>query len=116
MLSIALAHNWLELTNLIMDTIQCFVQAVPISEERAVAELLQLGGLKPENARSIVAKSELGREGIQGLFKVSDAERKELVGAKDIGEQQYDHIVKVAGEWPRIEFVDAFFKGERHLR
>lgn len=117
MLQVALAHNWLDLTNKIQHAVQCFVQAVPMCEEAAVAELLQLGGMRLTNAREIVAKSDLGREGIQGFYKLKDKERRDLVGVKEVGEKQYDHMVKVAGDWPRIELVDAYFKvsGEKSV-
>ncbi|CAO1620499.1 unnamed protein product [Sympodiomycopsis kandeliae] len=110
MLQVSLAHNWLDLTNEIMHCIQCFVQAVPICEEASVAELLQLGGMRLTNAKEIVAKTELGRKGIQGFYKLDDKQRRNLVGVKEVGEKQYDHMTKVAGDWPRIELLDAFFK------
>lgn len=113
MLQVALAHNWMELVNRLIDLIQCIVQAVPAGEEsRAVAELLQLSAVTPKRARDIVAKDELGREGIQGLYKMERTKARELLGVTEIGEKQCDHILKVAGDWPRLELVDAYFKGE----
>ncbi|PWN26422.1 hypothetical protein BDZ90DRAFT_280462 [Jaminaea rosea] len=113
MLQISLAHNWLNTTEAIMHAIQCFVQAVPICEDRRVAELLQLGGMQAANARQIVAKGgEAGRAGVQGFFALDEPTRKSCAGVK---QEQMDHMMKVAGDWPRLELVDAFFKveGER---
>lgn len=112
MLQIALAHNWSELTDSIVTMTQCFVQAVPPCDDVKVAELLQLGGLQRGAAKAMVDQSELAAQGIQGFWAMNDKERRELVGVKEIGDKQYDHMVKIAGEWPRLELIDAFFKGE----
>lgn len=111
MLQISLAHNWLDTTNLIMSTIQCFVQAVPPCEDERVAELLQLGGMTSSTARDLLAKGgATAGAGIQGFYKLPDKQRRELIDIKHVGEKQYDHMVKVAGDWPRLELLDAYFK------
>ena len=117
MLQIALAHNWLTLSTLLMTMIQCIVQAVPVPAggSTATSELLQLAGLTPSRAKAIAESSDEGALGIQGLWNMDDSKRKELIGASELGEKQYQHIIKVMGDWPRVELTDAYFKvaGER---
>lgn len=119
MLSIALAHNWMDMTLQLMDMLQCFVQAVPPSPDiRPASELMQLPGFTLEAARAVVlGSSQWGRFGLQGFWKMGDAERRRLlrIGKGDtlMDESTYAETVRVLGEWPRIEMVDAFFKGER---
>ncbi|PWN39598.1 hypothetical protein IE81DRAFT_294609 [Ceraceosorus guamensis] len=113
MLAITLAHSWSDLTLLLMDMHQCFVQAVPPATDfRAAAELMQLPNVSWSAARTLVKKSKLGEQGLQGFWKMEDAQRRKLlgVGKEGISEAQYDETLKVAGEWPRVELVDAFFK------
>lgn len=110
MLQIALAHNWLDLTHSIMSLIQCIVQAVPFDEDERVRELLQLDGMTTSAAKQMASK---GVEGISGLWRLNEAERRKYLSGVDA--KQQDQIAKVAGEWPRVELLDAYFKvtGER---
>lgn len=117
MLSIALAHNWMDMTLQLMDMLQCFVQAVPPSVDvRPASELMQLPGFTLQAALAVVQGStKWGPYGLQGLWKMGDAERRRLLrigkenALMDAG--QYTEMVRVLGEWPRIELVDTFFKG-----
>lgn len=120
MLSISLAHNWMDLTILLMDMIQSFIQAVPPSVEgREASELMQLPGIDFESAQDLVkSDAKWGSYGLQGLWQMSDAHRKKVLGVGQAGkmnEDTYAEMVRVLGEWPRIELSDAFFKvtGER---
>lgn len=116
MLSITLAHNWMDMTVQLMDMLQCFVQAVPPSAEmRPVSELMQLPGVSFEAAQAVVrSNDQLGPLGLQGVWKMGDAGRRKAlrVGQADalMTEDKYAEAVRVLSEWPRIELVDAFFK------
>ncbi|KAL9938775.1 hypothetical protein V8E36_002494 [Tilletia maclaganii] len=115
-LHISLAHNWLNETLEIMQTVQSLVQAVPLVESRPVQELMQLPHLDIKTATALVNGSKLGGLGIQGFWNMPDEQRRKiLISQGGLKGAQYDEIVKVAGEWPRIELVDAYFKvvGER---
>jgi translocation protein SEC63 len=116
MLSISLAHNWMDMTIQLMDMLQCLVQAVPPSSEmRSASELMQLPGMTLEAAQAVThSNAQWGHLGLQGFWKMGDQERRKglRIGQSDnlISEQQYKDAVGVLGEWPRIEMVDAFFK------
>ncbi|CAD6946431.1 unnamed protein product [Tilletia controversa] len=119
-LSISLAHNWLNETLEIMHTVQCLVQAVPLIEPRPVQELMQLPHLTIARAQALVSGSKLGGLGIQGFWNMPDEQRRKILavggaGGAGVGGKEYEEMVKVAGEWPRVELVDAYFKvvGER---
>lgn len=115
MLSISLAHNWMDLTMLLMDMIQSFVQAVPPSlEAREASELMQLPGITFDSAHDLIKSDDKwGPLGLQGLWKMSDGHRKKVLGVGQPGKMDaavYADMVRVLGEWPRIELLDAFFK------
>ncbi|UZJ56030.1 hypothetical protein CBS101457_005350 [Exobasidium rhododendri] len=115
MLSISLAHNWMDLTILLMDMIQSFVQAVPPSAEaREASELMQLPGITFDSARELIKSDDKwGPLGLQGLWKMSDAHRKKVLKVGQSGGMEsstYTEMLRVLGEWPRIEMLDAFFK------
>ncbi|KAK0535146.1 secretory subunit [Tilletia horrida] len=116
-LAISLAHNWLNETLEIMRTTQALVQAVPLVESPAVQELMQLPHLDIKSAKALVNGSKLGNLGIQGLWNMPDEQRRKLLAVDNGGLKapQYDELIKVAGDWPRVELVDAYFKvvGER---
>ncbi|KAE8226952.1 hypothetical protein CF319_g532 [Tilletia indica] len=115
-LSISLAHNWLNETLEIMHTVQSLVQAVPLIEPRPVQELMQLPHLDTTRANALIGGSKLGGLGIQGFWNMPDEQRRKILRVgEDLGGAQYEEMVKVAGEWPRVELVDAYFKvvGER---
>lgn len=112
MLQIALAHNWMDLTILLMDMLQCIVQAVPPSpENRPISELLQLPHVTSDLARAIVASDDkLGPLGLQGFWNLPEARRRKVLSTLDDG--KYKETIKTLGQFPRIELVDAYFKGE----
>jgi translocation protein SEC63 len=115
MLSISLAHNWMDLTILLMDMIQSFVQAVPPSAEaREASELMQLPGVTFDSATELIKSDDKwGPFGLQGLWKMSDGHRKKVLGVGQAGKMDaatYAEMMRVLGEWPRIELLDAFFK------
>ncbi|KAJ1021801.1 hypothetical protein NDA13_005414 [Ustilago tritici] len=114
MLSISLAHNWLQTTLLLMQVTQCMVQAVPL-QDLSSAELLQLPHMTPELIKKLQDSNSLAKLGIQGFWKMPDAERKSVLTNAGIGPKQYEEMVSVTSTWPRLELVDAFFKvsGER---
>ncbi|KAJ1021913.1 hypothetical protein NDA16_003675 [Ustilago loliicola] len=114
MLSISLAHNWLETTLLLMQVTQCMVQAVPL-QDLSTAELLQLPHMTPELIKKLHESNSLAKLGIQGFWKIPDAERKAVLTGAGVGPKEYDELINVTSTWPRLELVDAFFKvsGER---
>ncbi len=114
LMAISLAHNWLETTLLLMQITQCMVQAVPLQDPSA-AELLQLPHMTPELVAKLHQSNSLAKLGVQGFWKIPDAERKAVLTGAGVSAQQYDQMVAVTSAWPRIELVDAFFKvsGER---
>ncbi|EST06776.1 DnaJ [Kalmanozyma brasiliensis GHG001] len=114
LMSISLAHNWLETTLLLMQFTQCMVQAVPL-QDLAAAELLQLPGMTPDLIKKLQASNSLAKLGVQGFWKIPDAERKSVLTGAGVGAKEYDQMVSVTSTWPRLELVDAFFKvsGER---
>lgn len=114
LLSISLAHNWLQTTLLLMQFTQCMVQAVPL-QDLSSAELLQLPHMTPELIKKLQESNSLAKLGIQGFWKIPDAERKSVLTGAGVGPQQYDQMISVTSTWPRLELVDAFFKvsGER---
>ncbi len=114
LMSISLAHNWLETTLLLMQFTQCMVQAVPL-QDLASAELLQLPGMTPELIKKLQASNSLAKLGVQGFWKIPDAERKSVLSGAGFGAKECDQMVSVTSTWPRLELVDAFFKvsGER---
>lgn len=114
MLSISLAHNWLETTLVLMQITQCMVQAVPL-QDLATAELLQLAHMTPELVKKLHESNSLAKLGVQGFWKMPDSERKQVLTGAGVGAKEYDELIKVTGMWPRLELVDAFFKvsGER---
>ncbi|KAN0062721.1 secretory subunit [Thecaphora frezii] len=109
LMSISLAHNWLDETLVIMGLIQRFVQAVPMIEGPEV-ELAQLPGVSVETAQQLIKANPLASLGIQGLWKMAEGERKRIITAGGASPQEYDEAVKVMREWPRLEFVDAYFQ------
>ncbi|PWN50543.1 hypothetical protein IE53DRAFT_379678 [Violaceomyces palustris] len=110
LMSISLAHNWLDETLLIMDVIQRLVQAVPVQDD-SCAPLLQLPHLTPEICQELIKSNSMASLGVQGLWKVPDAERRKVIlNGGGVTAQEYDQIVRVMGEFPRIELVDAYFK------
>lgn len=117
LLSMSLAHNWLDETVLLMNLVQNVVQATPIAD-RTTAELLQLPGMNAGRVQALRKAHKLAAYGIQGFWNIPDAERKKTleVGNKGLGQSEYDQMVRVAGEWPRLEMVDAFFKGEQAMQ
>lgn len=114
LLAISLAHNWLETTLLLMQLTQCMVQAVPLQDLPA-AELLQLPHMTPELVKKLQGSNSLAKLGVQGFWKIPDAERKSVLTGAGVSAKQYEEMVQVVGTWPRLELVDAFFKvsGER---
>lgn len=115
MLSISLAHNWMDLTILLMDMIQSFVQAVPPSiEAREASELMQLPGITFDSANDLIKSDDKwGPWGLQGLWKMPDSHRKKVLGVGQDGKMDagtYAEMLRVLGEWPRIELLDAYFK------
>lgn len=114
LLSISLAHNWLDTTLLLMQITQCMVQAAPL-QDLNMAELLQLPHMRPELVKKLQGSNSLAKLGVQGFWKIPDAERKSVLTGAGVLAQQYDQMINVVGSWPRLELVDAFFKvsGER---
>jgi translocation protein SEC63 len=112
----------MDLTLQLMDMQQCFVQAVPPAVElRPAAELMQLPHMTLPLALAVTRKAKLGELGLQGFWKMEDAQRRKLLGVGKEGKdalsaKQYDELMRVVGEWPRIELVDSFFKGALLLR
>ena len=114
LMSISLAHNWLETTLLLMQFTQCLVQAVPL-QDLPTAELLQLPHMTPELVKKLQESNSLAKLGIQGFWKIPDAERKAVLTGAGVAPKEYEQMVAVTSTWPRLELVDAFFKvsGER---
>ncbi|TKY86985.1 hypothetical protein EX895_003662 [Sporisorium graminicola] len=114
LMSISLAHNWLETTLLLMQFTQCMVQAVPV-QDLSTAELLQLPHMTPELVKKLQESNSLAKLGVQGFWKIPDAERKAVLTGAGVGAKEYEQMVSVTSTWPRVELVDAFFKvsGER---
>ncbi|KAJ9476176.1 Protein translocation protein SEC63 [Pseudozyma hubeiensis] len=114
LMSISLAHNWLETTLLLMQFTQCMVQAVPL-QDLNTAELLQLPSMTSELVGKLQASNSLAKLGIQGFWKIPDAERKAVITGAGVAAKEYEQMVSVTSTWPRVELVDAFFKvsGER---
>ncbi|CBQ71446.1 related to SEC63-ER protein-translocation complex subunit [Sporisorium reilianum SRZ2] len=114
LMSISLAHNWLETTLLLMLFTQCMVQAVPL-QDLSTAELLQLPHMTPQLIKKLQDSNSLAKLGIQGFWKIPDAERKAVLTGAGVSAKQYKQMVGVTSTWPRVELVDAFFKvsGER---
>ncbi|CDR99264.1 related to SEC63-ER protein-translocation complex subunit [Sporisorium scitamineum] len=114
LMSISLAHNWLETTLLLMQFTQCMVQAVPL-QDLSTAELLQLPHMTPELIKKLQDSNSLAKLGVQGFWKIPDAERKAVLTGAGVAAKQYEQMVSVTSTWPRVELVDAFFKvsGER---
>ncbi len=114
LLSISLAHNWLDTTLLLMQITQCMVQAVPL-QDLPLAELLQLPHMNEALVKKLQDTNSLAKLGVQGFWKVPDAERKKVILDAGVSSKQYEEMVGVVGTWPRLELVDAFFKvsGER---
>lgn len=121
MLAISLAHNWMDMTIQLMDILQCLVQAVPPSNElRPLSELMQLPGFTYETAQAVSREtSQSGLNGLQGLWKMGDAARRKTLKVGQIesliSTEDYANAIRVLGEWPRIELLDAYFTvtGER---
>ena len=109
LLAMSSAHSRLDQSNMLLDMIPRAVQAVPLLET-PVAELLQLPHMTIDAAKRLIAEHPQTLRGIQGLWKVPDAARRKLLVAEGpMEEQQYDECVRVMGEWPRLELVDAYF-------
>ena len=117
LLAMSTAHSRLAQSNMIRDMIACFVQAVPL-HKGAVAELLQLPHMTLPLARTLAETEQVAKYGLQGLWKVPDAERRKLlVGDGRLTAAQYDECLRALSEWPRIELVDVYFTviGEEHV-
>lgn len=110
LLAISTAHNRLEQSNEIRHLLPHFVQAVPLHGGR-VSELLQLPYMTLSLAKSLVPLEAVVKHGLQGLWKVPDAERRAiLMRDKDgLTEEQYTTCMRALGEWPRLELVDAYY-------
>lgn len=110
-LAISSAHKRLTQTQVVRDMIPCVVQAVP-AQGGSLAEVLQLPHMTLALAESVLAKDGIASRGLQGLWKVPDAERRALlVGASKMDAAAYEECMRVLGEWPRIELVDVYFTG-----
>lgn len=106
--SIALAHNWLSTYIAIVHLQQFLLQAVhPTS-----SQLLQLPHINPE----LVARAEQqkGAKTVKefGALPANEVE-KILEGMR---ESEKRDVYEVAKHWPIVQFVDAKFEGELHLR
>ncbi|WFD35277.1 secretory subunit [Malassezia cuniculi] len=109
LLAISSAHSRLDQSNMLLDMIPRAVQAVPLLDT-PIAELLQLPHMTAAAAKRLVAEHPQTLRGVQGLWKVPDAARRAvLIDEGPMSEAQYTECVKVMGEWPRIELVDAYF-------
>lgn len=109
LLAMSTAHKRLEQSTAIRDMIPCVAQAVPV-QGGTLAEILQLPHLTVPLAEELLRKEPVASKGLQGLWKVPDAERRAvLVGDGKLSEAAYQELVRALGEWPRIELVDAYF-------
>lgn len=109
LLAISNAHSRLDQSNMLLDFIPRAVQAAPLLDA-PVAELLQLPHMSVAAAKRFIAEYPQTLRGIQGLWKVPDAARRKILideGHMDVA--QYDEAIRVLGEWPRLELVDAYF-------
>lgn len=97
---------------------QSVYQAVPIgSPHKRISELMQLPNMNYSRSLALIKALPdlIGQYGIEGLWKAQDQERRKVLGVgESVGmkEEEYDEMLKVCGEWPRLELKDAFFKGE----
>ncbi|WFD43907.1 secretory subunit [Malassezia psittaci] len=109
LLAISTAHNRLEQTTMIRDMIPCVAQAVPV-QGGSLAEIWQLPHITLPLAELLMQKESVKSKGLQGLWKVPDAERRSLLVADDkMTNAAYQEMIQALGEWPRIELVDAYF-------
>lgn len=109
LMAISTAYNRWHQTNAIRDMVAHFVQAVPLQGGR-VAELMQLPHITLPLAQTLAKHATIAKHGLQGLWKVPEAERRKLLcGDGALTEEQYAACLRVLGEWPRIELVDAYF-------
>ena len=110
LMAMSTAHSRLNQTNVIRDMLAHVVQAVPLDGGR-VSELLQLPHMTLHLAKKLCSIEPVAKLGLQGLWKVPEAERHALlVGDKDgMSEEQYRTCIRAVGEWPRIELVDAYY-------
>jgi len=95
---------------------QSLYQAVPIGAPSKISELMQLPNMSYARSMTLIKALPhlVGRHGIQGLWNADDEERRKALGVGETGmkEQEYKEMLRIAGEWPRLELKDAFFKGE----
>lgn len=111
LLAMSTAHKRLAQTSTIRDMIPCGVQAVPM-QGGSLAEVLQLPHMTLSLAEALLEHEAVSSKGLQGLWKVPDAERRKvLVGDGKMSEAAYAECIKALGEWPRIELVDTYFTG-----
>ncbi|WFD27373.1 secretory subunit [Malassezia nana] len=109
LLAMSASHNRLEQTNAIRDMMACVVQAVPLSSS-GVAELLQLPHMTLPLAQAAVRLDPVAKHGLQGLWKVPDAERRAVLAGPDgMSADAYAECIRALSEWPRLELVDAYF-------
>lgn len=109
LMAMSTAHNRLKQTNAIRDMTAHVVQAVPLFGGR-ISEVLQLPHMTMTLAKKVAEHDMVAKQGIQGLWKVPDAERKALLcGEKGMTDEQYAECMRALSEWPRIEMVDAYF-------
>lgn len=94
--NISLSHNWLNTSLLVAKLQPCLVQALPAD----VSPLAQLPGITPELADEYeITKGAEGKKWLERWAKSDSA--KEMRDAKIVAES-----------WPRLEVVDAEFRGE----
>lgn len=109
LLAISTAHSRLAQTNVIRDMMAHVVQAVPLHGGR-VSELMQLPHMTMALAKEAVQLDMVSKHGLQGLWKVPDAERRALLaGPEGMSADEYAECMRALGEWPRVELVDAYF-------
>lgn len=109
LLAMSSAHRRLEQTSVVRDMIPCVAQAVPV-EGGSLAEIWQLPHMTLPLAEALLQHEPVATRGLQGLWKVPDAERRKvLIGDGKLTDAAYQELVRALGEWPRIELVDAYF-------
>lgn len=109
LLAMSTSHSRLEQSNVIRDMMAHFVQAVPLSGGR-VSELLQLPHMTVALAKEALHLDMVAKYGLQGLWKVPDAERRAvLAGPQGMTTDAYAECMRALSEWPRLELVDAYF-------
>lgn len=116
LLNISLAHNWLHSTTRIMRLHAFLAQATLPT----LPALLQLPHLDVAAARKLEAEVKLleGRDGgdrwLQAFLALDEKRRRVLVDEccdASVGETEIREMLDVAASWPKLEVVDASFKG-----